>query len=45
MNWAKRVGTLIAREIGSKLEDALKERKIRAVIASGPASRTVKESR
>ena len=41
----QRVTTLIAGEFGSKLEGALKERKIRAVIVSGPASLALKEVR
>jgi predicted Fe-Mo cluster-binding NifX family protein len=41
----QKVGTLIAGDFGAKLAQALEERKIRAVTASGPAARAVKESR
>jgi predicted Fe-Mo cluster-binding NifX family protein len=41
----QRVGTLIAGKFGAKLAQALKERNIRTVVASGPASRAVKEFR
>ena len=39
------VGTLIAGDFGPKLAQALEERKIRAVTASGPAALAVKENR
>ena len=38
------VGTLIAGDFGPKLAQALEERKIRAVTASGPAARAAKET-
>ena len=41
----KKVGTLIAGEFGAKLAQALKDRKIGAVTASGPAAQAVKEAR
>ena len=41
----QKVGTLIAGDFGAKLTQALEERKIRAVTASGPAARAVKEIR
>jgi predicted Fe-Mo cluster-binding NifX family protein len=41
----QKVGTLIAGDFGGKLTQALEERKIRAVIAKGPAARAVKEIR
>jgi predicted Fe-Mo cluster-binding NifX family protein len=41
----QKVGTLIAGDFGAKLAQALEERRIRAVIASGPAALAVKETR
>jgi predicted Fe-Mo cluster-binding NifX family protein len=41
----QKVGTLIAGDFGAKLAQALEERKIRAVTASGPAARAAKETR
>ena len=40
----QRVGTLIAGKFGAKLLRALEDNKIRAVTASGPAAKAVKES-
>jgi predicted Fe-Mo cluster-binding NifX family protein len=41
----KKVGTLVAGEFGAKLAQALKERGIRMVTASGSAASAVKEAR
>jgi len=41
----QKVGTLIAGDFGAKLTQALEERKIRAVIATGSAARAVKDNR
>jgi predicted Fe-Mo cluster-binding NifX family protein len=40
----KKVGTLVAGEFGAKLAQALKDRKIGAVTASGPAAQAVKKA-
>ncbi|MHB1142359.1 MAG: NifB/NifX family molybdenum-iron cluster-binding protein [Sulfuricaulis sp.] len=41
----KSVGTLVAGEFGAKLAQALKDRKIGAVTASGPAAQAAKKAR
>jgi len=41
----KKVGTLVAGEFGAKLAQALKDRKIGAVTANGPAAQAAKKAR